>query len=830
MSLRVKFGGIFALIVILAVGLAAYGIRALSTTGDLVVRLYDEPLMSISYARAASATLNNASSLMERALRLDSDQPRVSIEHLAKMEADIDADLRIVRLRAHNPSVVEALEHAQASVTEWFTSGRKILSPPPDGATTLPTPAVVRRQNEKATNWLDDLVEVVAADGFTYRSRAIAEMGADDITLVSLSVCIVIMSALFMTLFAHLLIGPIQAATSIAEEVAAGQLENMVTTERRDEIGRLLTSLGIMQTNLRDREVQAMNLLRQKDQTTETLRQINLRFDAALNNMPHGLVMCNESGQIVVMNRRFSEIYRIDPDHLGVGCAFKDVLTFDTTRDHVGVDPKTCLPFDNRFMPSSNERSTRITTIADGRTIAVSYEPMQDGGWITIHEDITERRRSEEQVIFLARHDALTGLANRVKFLERLDQALALAERGNAFALLCLDLDGFKAVNDTFGHPIGDGVLKVVADRLLDIVRESDIVARLGGDEFAILQLGVSTPREAAALARRIVRIVGQPYEVDGHRATIGTSIGITLIPSDGMHQVQVLKNADLALYRAKQDGRGTWRFFEQAMDDQAKARREMEVDLRSALSLGQFELHYQPVVCARRRTVTGFEALLRWRHPTRGIVPPSAFIPVAEEIGLVVPIGAWVLNTACAEATNWPDHLRVAINLSPIQFRGQSLVDTVTDVLQSSGIASQRLELEITESVLLQDNERTKSILKDLRALGTRIALDDFGTGYSSLSYLHSFPFDTIKIDRCFVSELPAREECATIIHAIIGLGKSLHMHTTAEGVETEEQLELLAAAGCTEVQGYYFSKPVPAPSIPELIRRLSSYETVAV
>jgi predicted signal transduction protein with EAL and GGDEF domain len=320
------------------------------------------------------------------------------------------------------------------------------------------------------------------------------------------------------------------------------------------------------------------------------------------------------------------------------------------------------------------------------------------------------------------------------------------------------------------------------------------------------------------------VQAIRQPYDLEGHGIDIGVSIGITLAPGDGIHSVQLLKNADLALYRAKENGRGCWHFFEPAMDALASARRAVELELRDATLLDQLELHYQPVVCSRGRTVTGFEALLRWRHPTRGMVPPAEFISVTEEIGLIVPIGAWVLNQACAEAAAWPNHLRVAVNLSPRQFRGQALVGTVADALRTSGLRPERLELEITESVLLQDDPATVSTLRALQAMGIRIALDDFGTGYSSLSYLLRFPFDTIKIDRSFVRELPTREDCATIVRAITGLGHSLHMHTTAEGVETEAQFEFLAAAGCTEIQGYLFSKPVTACAVPALIAVLSA------
>jgi diguanylate cyclase (GGDEF)-like protein len=386
--------------------------------------------------------------------------------------------------------------------------------------------------------------------------------------------------------------------------------------------------------------------------------------------------------------------------------------------------------------------------------------------------------------------------------------------------VLCLDLDRFKEVNDTLGHPVGDELLRAVAGRLRRCVRETDTIARLGGDEFAIVQISRTQPTDATALASRIIEAIDAPFDIDGHRVAVGTSVGIAIAPTDGTDPDQLLKNADLALYRAKSDGRGTYRFFEQEMDQRMQARRKLELDLRRALVDGEFELHYQPFVNLDRNEVIGFEALLRWRHPERGMVSPAEFIPLAEETGLIVPIGEWALRRACREAIGWPDGIAIAVNLSAAQFRNRQLVQTVVNALAAAGLPATRLELEITESVLLQDAEAAREILLQLRSLGVRIALDDFGTGYSSLSYLRTFPFDKIKIDRCFIADLSTSAEAPlAILRAVTQLGATLGMTTTAEGVETEEQLALVRAVGCTEMQGHLFSPPRPAHEVPHLL-----------
>jgi diguanylate cyclase (GGDEF)-like protein/PAS domain S-box-containing protein len=430
--------------------------------------------------------------------------------------------------------------------------------------------------------------------------------------------------------------------------------------------------------------------------------------------------------------------------------------------------------------------------------------------------DITERKRAEARIAFMAHHDALTLLPNRVLLHSRLEEMLHRLQRDvKGFAVIYVDLDNFKAVNDTLGHPFGDRLLQNVAARLQDLLREDDIVARFGGDEFAIIQADVTQPEHASVLAQRVIDAIGEPYELAGHHISVGASVGITLAPGDSADADALLKNADMAVYRAKADGRGTFRFFEPEMDDRMQARHRLEVDLRAALQNGQLKLHYQPLVDLRTGQVTGFEALMRWPHPERDWIPPTEFIKVAEETGLIAPLGAFVIQQACIDAASWPRGVKVAVNLSPLQFRYGTLFQQVTDALRRSGLSASRLELEITETLLLEKNDQVVATLHALRALGVRISMDDFGTGYSSLSYLRSFPFDKIKIDQSFVRDLCTNEDSQAIVRAVVRLGESFGIIITAEGIENESDLQCLIEDGCNEGQGYLFSKAMPANEI---------------
>jgi len=564
----------------------------------------------------------------------------------------------------------------------------------------------------------------------------------------------------------------------------------------------------------------------QLEDSQQELRGQTLRLDTAINHMVEGLCMFDAEKRLVVCNERYARLYRLPPELLRTGTLHADIIrhrivegilkgdSSEGAAEHF-ISRLAALPFD--------AVSSRIDEFADGRLICVTRQPMADGGWVATHLDVTEQRRSEAKITHMAQHDALTDLPNRVLLRERMEHAIAVTRNGGLdLAVLMLDLDRFKEVNDTLGHPAGDALLRAVAERLRGCVTETALIARLGGDEFAVIDYVTNPAVEAAALAEAIRKALCEPFDLGDHRVTVGTSIGIAIAPRDGNDSDVILKCADLALYSAKSGGRGAFRFFEPELDELMHARRNLERDMRAALAGRQFELHYQPFVNAATGKTSGFEALLRWHHPKRGLVLPGEFIPLAEETGLIVPLGEWVLRTACAEAAKWPADVRIAINLSPAQFRSKELVPVIVGALASSGLAPHRLELEVTETVIMHDSEAVFAVLAQLRELGVRIALDDFGTGYSSLSFLQRFPFDKVKIDRSFVHELScACAEARHLARAVVRFAVSLGKTTTAEGVETKEQLDILREEGCAETQGYYFSRPMPASDVAKLLRR---------
>jgi diguanylate cyclase (GGDEF)-like protein len=548
--------------------------------------------------------------------------------------------------------------------------------------------------------------------------------------------------------------------------------------------------------------------------TLRLQREVELN-SAALENMVHGLSVYDEGRRLVTFNRQYAELYGIPADLLVAGTPYSEI------RDSLiagGVLAQRPEDYD-RMVESAREAGGQFEVeLLDGRIIEVRLRPMPSGGWLGTHEDVTEARRSVGEIAFLASHDTLTGLPNRVTFAERLGEALAGAQEPG-LAVLTIDLDRFKEVNDTLGHPCGDRILKDAADRLRRLAAEGDTVTRLGGDEFAMIRLGEADPENLARLAERIIEALDSPFEFEGHTVVIGASIGISLAPRDSQVGEELLKMSDLALYRAKNETRGTYRFYESGMDALLRERRELEADLRVAIREGQFEVHYQPLLDLSRGTIGCFEALVRWRHPVRGLVAPLDFITIAEDTGLIIPIGEWVLRQACRDAAGWPEDVRVAVNLSPAQFKRGDLLAVTMSALAAANLAPERLELEITESVLLHDEAWVRSLLDRLKALGLRIALDDFGTGYSSLSYLRSFPFTKIKIDRSFVSDLVGTTDALAIVQATIQLSEKLGLETTAEGVESVEQLDILASEGCTQAQGYHISRPIPAAQVEELL-----------
>ena len=547
----------------------------------------------------------------------------------------------------------------------------------------------------------------------------------------------------------------------------------------------------------------------------QRLRLEKQRLDTAVNNMTQGLLLFDSSQRLVICNQRYIDMYGLSTEVVKPGCSFRDIIAHrKATGSFVGDDDK----YYADTLRDIAQRTVNVIEPADGRSIQIINEPLADGGWVATHEDVTERRHAEARITHLAHYDALTDLPNRTLFHDRLRGEFATLAAGEQFAVLYLDIDEFKSVNDSLGHLIGDELLKSVAVTLRQCIGSSNFVARLGGDEFAIIQTAVKTLADVTELVARVFDAIRQPYECLGHQVTTDASIGIAVAPQHGADFDQILKNADLAMYAAKAAGRRTHRFFEPEMDARVKARRNLEMDLRQAIADGAFEVQYQPCVSLRDNRISGCEALLRWRHPERGVISPAEFIPIAEDTGLINQLGEWVLTTACVEAASWPDDISIAVNVSPVQFRSGTFALKILAALAASELPASRLELEITEAVLIRDDEAALAILHQLRAIGVRIALDDFGTGYSSLSYLHKFPFDKIKIDRCFINDIAQAGGSSSIVKAVVDIAAARSMITTAEGVETEQQRDMLRALGCSEMQGWLFSPAKTAADIRQL------------
>ena len=559
-------------------------------------------------------------------------------------------------------------------------------------------------------------------------------------------------------------------------------------------------------------------LLAELERVVGELKRQNDIATAALDNMVRGLSMYDKDGKLIIFNRCYAELYGVPDGALAPGTSIHDALLchfklgqFPATPDQWQAEMKSSMP---KF-------GKREISLLNGRIIEIECRPLDSGGWITSHDDVTERRRASDRIAYLASHDELTALPNRRSFARALKKAADAVRGGATVALLSIDLDRFKEVNDTLGHPIGDQILKETACRLRSIAGEGTFVTRLGGDEFAILLNRLQSADAAADLAGRIVESLGTPYEFDGHTITVGGTVGIALATGEDCDPNEMVKRSDLALYRGKHQSRGSYCFFEQGMDARLLARRELEMGLRVALQKGEFELYYQPLLNVESNRVVSFEALVRWHHPTRGLLQPNDFIPTAEDSGLIIPLGEWVLRQACKDAARWPDDVHVSVNLSAAQLKRGDFLAMTKSALAAARLAPERLEIELTESVLLNDEAWVRAQLVQLRELGVQIAMDDFGTGYSSLSYLRTFPFSKIKIDKSFVADMDGDKDALAIVQATIDLSMKLGMCTTAEGVETAEQLELLTAQGCTQIQGYWISPPVPVARVWRILDR---------
>lgn len=543
------------------------------------------------------------------------------------------------------------------------------------------------------------------------------------------------------------------------------------------------------------------------------IRQSLWHLNATLENMPHGVALFDREHRLVVSNTQYSGLYGLSDHHRTPGTKITELIRYRYENNCFGdVDYKE---HSDDWVHGFVGAESETQELANGRVYNIRRQREMDGRIVTTTEDVTEHRRLEARIEHLAYHDALTGLANRTQMHQRLENSLQQNRADDGLTLFCMDLDQFKEINDSLGHHVGDALLRAVADRLLACVRDGDLVARIGGDEFVILLNGKTCEVHAATMAQRMIDSLTKPFDLKGHQVLTSVSIGIAFRDDLDCNDETLMKKADLALYRAKESGRGTYCFYDEFMSKRLQKRRAIERDLRTALRRDEFEMHYQPIMSADRMVIESVEALIRWHHPEKGMISPGDFIPVADEIGLAVPLGNWVIQQACKDAATLPDHIKVSVNVSAEQFYKPGLAQTVENALKSSGLAAKRLELEITETALLENSRMTISTLRDLHRLGVQIALDDFGTGYSSLSYLQKFSFDRIKIDRSFVMNAAIDAPSSEIIRTVIDLGQRLGMAVTAEGVETREQLDRVTSDGCTAIQGFLISRPLPLSDV---------------
>jgi diguanylate cyclase (GGDEF)-like protein len=766
MSIRARIlTGCLALTVLMGV-LGGLFQRADRQLGSVALDIYDNAFMAMNYLRSAQVGF--------AALAAGTGPPGSA----ARLTPDVLGDLDVALDRATSPLGRAQVASLRAQV-----------------AAVLPRPADHPAAAASVQARFERVVETFADDGFKYRKR-VAEHVQGQLRATALALGGSLLAALMITFTVSQLIAPpVRRAVRLAQAVASGRLDNRIDVRGRGETADLLRALAAMQTSIKDlMDAQAAS-------HAVALAVHHAQMEAALDNMNQGLCLFDANDRLLVANRRFGRMFGVP----------RSDATLAEVMAGAGLD----------VLVAASRRGTLLPVeLADGRVIAVSHADVAGGGWLATYEDVTERRAAERRIAHMARHDLLTGLPNRLQFTEHVKAALARAAPDRPMAMLYINLDRFRIVNNTLGPEVGDALLVAAAERLRANLRsDHDAAFRLGGDEFAVFQSEPSEPGSVTTLASRLVARFAEPFQIGPHCLESGISIGIARSEDMPARTPEALMRCSaLALRQAKADGRGCHRVFTADMDTQLQAQRRLELDLREALRRGEMKVVFQPQVSAGSG-ICGFEALARWEHPERGLIGPGVFIPVAEEIGLIGALGDWVLHQACAAAARWPAAVKVAVNLSPLQLQGRAVADDVAAALAASGLAPSRLELEITEAVMLQSDANVLQTLHGLRALGVRIAMDDFGTGYSSLGYLSRFPFDKIKIDQSFVRAMTERADCLAIIRAVIGLGRALGMSVIAEGVETQDQCDRLVREGCRDQQGYLFGRALPEAAVPQAL-----------
>ncbi|WP_312017248.1 EAL domain-containing protein [Bradyrhizobium sp. AUGA SZCCT0176] len=866
MSIRYKFFGVFSVVIAIACALALYGMCSISVMGNYVIRLYDGPLQAVNHARSAHAELNEARRLMQ--FSLVDRMPRDSGAKFERILASIADELEVVRERVDDGNVRLALQRAESRLRDWSETEMSILRPPSGGLTMVPTAFSIRQKEDAAAAALDDLVETVAAYGFKLRMAAEASVASTTANMFALATSVTFISLIVAAVFAYSMTKPISAAMQVAGRVAAGNFVDRIEVRRRDELGQLLRSLAVMQARLETRSDEDHALMASKERLTRMLAALSATneaivraktrtelFELTCEAAANGAQFTCATIALAEPGSDFLRVVAASGPRAKAARALKVAVSpaYPEGRGLTGTAFRTkqaCISnnyladqergaFHDIVRRAGSKSGAALPLLSRGHAAGVLLFMAAEEGIFTSEfvellermatnisfalenfDRADEKAMAEERIEHLATHDGLTDLPNRTMFSQLLNHSVKVAERQQRpFALLFIDLDRFKIINDSLGHEAGDALLVEMAKRLRGGLRANDVVARLGGDEFVILLNEVAEQQHAATVAHHLLSIISEPLELGGHECRVTASIGVAIFPKDGNDERDLMKNADSAMYLAKQEGKNHVRHFSNEIKTQSVDRLMMEAGLRRALDRNELCLHYQPKLDIAAGRVVGVEALLRWMHPDFGLLPPLRFIPLAEETGLIVPIGRWIMRTACAQNVAWQREglppISMAINVSPRQFCDENLLRDIDDALAASGMEPQLLQIEVTESMVMLNIERAVHLLESIRSRGVRLAIDDFGTGYSSMSAMKRFPIDTIKIDRSFVRELPHNPEDRAIARAIINMGKALGLTIVAEGVETIEQMEFLREQACDEIQGFLISKPVPPENV---------------